>query len=153
MRTRLTALALALAALVALAAPALASAAKQPSITRVTSMRLGVGSKVTIRGRNFSSRRRRNTVLFRASNGLCSFVKPRRASSRKLVVVVPSALSRILAARASGTMRFRLRVLTRKFSNWTPRRLSPVIVGTPRSTTPGGSTGGDSTPSGDSTGG
>jgi hypothetical protein len=152
MRTRLTATAVCLAALAALAAPAVAFAAKTPSIKRATLMRLHVGDRVTIRGRNFSSRRKRNTVIFRAPNGRSAFVKPRRATTRRLVVVVPSALSRILAARASGTMRFRLRVLTRKFSSWTPRRLSPVIVGPGRTSTDGGSTpGGDS--GGGSTGG
>ena len=63
--------------------------AKRPSITRVTPMRVSVGAMLTIRGRNFSRRRTRNTVIFRAPNGRSVFVKPTRASTRKLVVRVP----------------------------------------------------------------
>jgi hypothetical protein len=102
------------------------SAKKRPAITRVTPMRVRVGAVLTIRGRNFSSKRRRNTVIFRASNGRTAFAKPTRASRRKLVVRVPTAAARLLGRRAS---RFRIRVLTnRRFSRFTSRRLSPVLV-------------------------
>jgi hypothetical protein len=115
----------------ALAMPAVASAArkksKKPVITRVTPMRLPIGGKLTIRGKNFSSSRRRNTVIFRGPGKRTALVKPRRASRRKLVVVVPSSVGRSLRNRR--TARFRLRVLVkRKFSGWTRKRLSPVIV-------------------------
>ena len=115
------------------AARAAATKKKTPAITRVAPMRARVGSRLTIRGRNFSSKRTRNTVVFRAPSGRTAFAKPRRASSKKLVVVVPAAVSRLLVG-ASGTQkvtRFKLRVLvSKKFSKYTSRRLSPVIVGT-----------------------
>lgn len=121
-------LALALLACLALALPALAAAkkpAKRPVITRITPMRVQVGATLTIRGRGFSARRTRNTVVFRASNGRSAFAKPRRASARKLTVRVPPALARILGTKAT---RIKIRVLAGRFSAFTPRRLSPVVL-------------------------
>ena len=123
MRLRRAALCLALASLAPLASAPAASAAatptvkKRPSITRVTPMRVKVGAVMTIRGRNFSSRRTRNTVIFRAPDGRSAFVKPRSATSRKLVVVVPAAAGRILGDKVT---RFKLRVLARRFGAFTP---------------------------------
>lgn len=131
MPRRLTALCLALAALVALAVPASAPAkakkkAKSPVITKVTPMRLRVGATLTIRGKNFSPKRKRNTVVFRSASGRSAFAKPTRASRRKLVVRVPAAAARMLGGKAA---RFKLRVLSgRKFSKFTRKRLSPVLV-------------------------
>lgn len=126
MRRCPTLILLGLASLAPLVAAPVAAAAKRPTITRVSPMRLSVGKRLTIRGRNFNPRRSRNTVIFRAPSGRSAFARPRRASRRKLVVVVPAAAGRLLTRSAT---RFRLRVLSRRFSRWTPRRLSPVIVG------------------------
>ena len=138
MRRRLIAICLTLAAAFSLALVPAASAAKKratkastPVITRVLPMRLGVGDSLTIRGKNFSLKRKRNTVIFRAPSGRTAFAKPSKASKTKLVVAVPAAVSRLLA-KSSGTQkptRFTLRVLSGTFSKFTTRRLSPVIVG------------------------
>jgi IPT/TIG domain len=126
-------LALSAVALVGLA-PGVASAKKKkavvPQITKVSPMRVSVGKTLTIRGRHFKSKRTRNTVIFRNSAGRTVFAKPRRASRTKLVVVVPAGVTKLIA-RASGQpkpTRMKLRVLAGKFSKWTSRRLSPVIV-------------------------
>src|SRR5919201_1657775 len=135
---------LALVALAALAVPVAASARKsrRPVITRVTPMRLHVGQRVTVRGRNFSSRRRRNTVIFRDSDGRSAFAKPRSASRRKLVLNVPAAVARLV--RGKRTVRFTLRIITRgKTSRWTRKRLSPVVLG---SAGQGGGGGGSACP-------
>ncbi len=143
MSRRPIALLLSLAALLALAVPASAPAkAKKaknlPVITKVTPMRLKVGSTVTIRGRNFSSKRGRNTVVFRSPGGRSAFVKPVRASRTKLVAKVPGSVRKLLSRNST---RFKLRVLSaRKFSKWTSRRLSPVLVGLAGG--PGGGSGG-----------
>src|SRR4051794_28560907 len=135
MRHRSAAILVALSALLLLAAPTAAPAktrAKPPTITRVSPMRVSLGAVLTIRGRGFNARRSRNTVIFRASNGRSAFVKPRRASSRKLVVPVSAAVGRLLTVKSGNQKptRLRLRVLSRKrFSKWTRRRLSPVVVG------------------------
>ena len=74
MRRFLIPLLLALAALAPLAAaPAASAATKRPTITKVSPMRLSVGDRLTIRGRNFKSQRTRNTVIFRAPSGRSAF--------------------------------------------------------------------------------
>ena len=130
MRRRSSAIILAAIALLALAVVPAAEAKKpkRPSITRVKPMRVKVGQRVTIRGRRFSSRRRRNTVIFRDSDGHSAFAKPSRASRRKLVLKVPRAVSKLVTGKR--TVRFRLRVVVRRrYSRWTSRRLSPVVLG------------------------
>jgi IPT/TIG domain len=134
MRRSISLCLLALSALALLLAPAAASAAKKgpkPKITRVTPMRVSVGNQLTIRGRNFKPKAKANTVIFRGSNGRTAFAKPRRASRTKLVVRVPAAASRLLTVRDSRQRptRLKLRVLAGRFSDYTPRRLSPVVTG------------------------
>jgi hypothetical protein len=137
MRSRIIVICLALAGLLAIAMPGAATAKKKhakaakPSITRVTPMRVKVGANLALRGKRFSSKRTRNTVIFRAPSGRTVFVKPRRAGSKKLVVRVPAAVAKLVSRRDSRAVptRFKLRVLSKKkFSKWTTRRLSPVIV-------------------------
>jgi hypothetical protein len=137
MLRRITATTLALTALVPFAGASEASvtgksaaAKKTPVITMVSPMRVRVGSLLTIRGRNFSPRRSRNTVLFVGPGGRTAFAKPRSASRRKLVVVVPGTAERLLNVRDGARIptRMRLRVLSGRFSRFTPPRLSPVVV-------------------------
>src|SRR3954471_1498795 len=128
MRTRPTVLLLCLAAILALAIPATAPAAKRskkPTITRVTPMRLQAGTTVTIRGRYFNARRNRTTVIFRAPSGRSAFVKPSSVSPKKIVLLVPASVTRIVGTRPT---RVKLRVLAGKFGPFTSRRLSPVVV-------------------------
>ena len=87
MRRRAFHICLALFSLAALVLPAAASAkkkSKHPVITRVSPMRLHVGQRVTLRGRNFSSRRKRNTVIFRESDGRTAFAPPGGHHVRRL---------------------------------------------------------------------
>jgi hypothetical protein len=114
--------------------------AAKPSITRVTPMRISVGARLTIIGKHFKADRKANTVIFRAPNGRSAFAKPRRASRRKLVVVVPGAVSRLLGGSLSDPQptRLKLRVLAGKFSAFTTRRLSPVVTAFGSGDGPGG---------------
>ncbi len=116
--------------------------AAKPKITRVTPMRLEVGETLTIRGRNFKAKKSRNTVIFKAPGGRTAFAKPRSASRRKLVVKVPGSVARLLTVSAGRQRptRLRLRVLAGRFSAFTPRRLSPVVL-TVGGNTPGGGQG------------
>ena len=116
------------------AAPATAakrSKAAKPKITRVTPMRVEVGETLTIRGQRFKAKKRRNTVIFRGAGGRTAFAKPRRATRRKLVVKVPASVARLLVVRdgRQRPTRLKLRVLAGRFSAFTPRRLSPVVLG------------------------
>lgn len=92
MRRTLTALALlGVLFVVPPAAPAQAAtkSAAKATIKLVSPMRVKVGRTITITGRNFSSSRRRNTVIFRSPAKRTAFAKPRRAGRRKLIVRVP----------------------------------------------------------------
>jgi hypothetical protein len=126
------------------AAPAAKRKAAKPSITRVMPMRVGVGARLTILGKNFKAERRANTVIFRAPNGRSAFVKPRGASRNKLIVVVPRAVTRLLGGSAGNPnpTRLKLRVLAGQFSAFTPRRLSPVVTALGSGSGPGGGPGG-----------
>ena len=134
-RITITCLTLVAAALLVL--PATASAQKKrakaatPQITRVQPMRINVGGKLTISGRNFKAKRGKNTVIFRAGSGRTAFAKPVRATKSKLVVRVPGSVSRLLTVSGTGQKptRLKLRVLAGKFSKFTSRRLSPVVTG------------------------
>jgi hypothetical protein len=131
MRRLVTICLLALAAALVAAPATLAASAPAPTITRVQPMRVSVGNLLTITGTRFKAQRSRNTIIFRGPDGRTAFAKPRRATTRKLVVRVPAAVARLL--RVSGSRqrptRLKLRVLSGQFSKFTPRRLSPVVTG------------------------
>lgn len=103
----------------------------KPRITRVRPMRVQLGELLVIQGRRFKAERGRNTVIFRANSGRTVFAKPRSATSRRLVVKVPASVARLLVLRDGDQRptRLKLRVLAGRFSEYTPRRLSPVVVG------------------------
>jgi hypothetical protein len=131
MRRLLIALALMLAAAAALPAVSDARKSKKPSITSVSPMRVKVGHRLKIRGRRFSTHRRRNTVVFK-TRGRRVFAKVKRSWSRRLVLVVPRSAARVLKTKAgvASPTRVQLKVLVRnRSSRYTPRRLSPVLVG------------------------
>lgn len=109
------------------------AAKKKPisTIKRVSPMRVKVGKTITLRGTRFSSRRKRNTVVFRGANGRSAFAKPVRASRSKIVVKVPGSVERLLTKKGTKRMptRFKLRVIVyRKYGKLSARRHSPVIV-------------------------
>jgi hypothetical protein len=130
---RISIICITLAAAALLVVPPVAGAAKgpQPTISRVTPMRVSVGNLLTIRGAHFKARRSANTVIFRNSSGRTAFAKPRTATSGKLVVRVPASVARLLSIANSKQRptRLKLRVLSGQFSKFTPRRLSPVVTG------------------------
>jgi hypothetical protein len=107
-------------------------------------MRISVGSTLTITGRRFKTARTKNTVIFRASDGRTAFVKPRKATSTKLVVTIPASVARLLKIAGSRQQptRLKLRVLAGKFSKFTPKRLSPVVTSAGDGDGPGGGGGG-----------
>lgn len=127
-------LALIVSALV-VAALAVSAGAKSKSersvITKVSPMRAMPGITLTIRGKNFSRSRKRNTVIFKGASGRVAFAKPRRASHRKLVVVVPAPTERLIS-RAGGVpkpTRMRLRVVVkRRNGKLSLRRNSPLVL-------------------------
>jgi hypothetical protein len=130
-RIVITCLTLVAAALLVLPAAATAATSTPvPKITRVQPMRVSIGGVLRITGQRFKATRRKNTVIFRASNGRTAFAKPRRASTHRLIVRVPASVARLLRVSNSRQLptRLKLRVLAGKFSKFTPRRLSPVVT-------------------------
>lgn len=126
----------------ALALPATTTAAAKqprvPSISSVAPMKLGVGDTLTIRGRNFRSGARRNSVVFKRDGMRAVFVRAGRATSTVLKVKIPTSLLRYLPQvdGKPAASRFRLRVLASRFSRgYTPLRTSPTI-GPADATTP-----------------
>lgn len=101
---------------------------KAPVVKRVTPMRVTVGKTLTIRGTNFARSRKRNTVLFSAGKRQ-AFAKPRRASSKKLVVKIPASVENLLnASKKRKATRLKLRVVTKRYGRVTTLRLSPIVL-------------------------
>src|SRR5437016_5157226 len=132
-----------------LALPAASQAATRsstyPVITRVSPLRLAVGDKLVIRGRNFIPGRFKNVVLFQRARARAVFVRADNATRTTITLAVPGKLLAFLNQRAGvlSPTRFRLRILARRFGlAFTPTRLSPVVgpLGTGQSVPPPSST-------------
>jgi hypothetical protein len=129
-RRLLIALCLLAAAIVALPAATQAKAVKPPTVTLVSPMRLVEGQVVTIRGKNFNKKARRNTVAFKGPNGRTVFAKPFRATSKRLLVKVPAGVRNLFSTRSGNLVstRFGLQVYANGQRSSTQGRTSPVIV-------------------------
>lgn len=105
-------------------------AAPVPTVTKVSPMRVKVGRTITIRGKNFSSTRKRNAVLFKGAGGRSAIAKVSRASSKKLVVKVPPAVEQLLTKKAGKGVatKLKLRVVTKRYGKLSSRRHSPVVL-------------------------
>jgi len=104
--------------------------AKPPVVTRVAPLRLEIGQKLEIRGRNFRRGRNRNTVVFKRSGGKAVFVKADVGTTKLLRLTVPAKLEREFVRRGTTVVptRFRLRVLSKKFGKrFTSVARSPVV--------------------------
>jgi hypothetical protein len=93
---------------------------------------------VTLRGRGFSGKAGKNTVIFRSASGRSVFVKPFQATRTKLVLKLPASLERAMSTRGGSTVatRFKLRVLAGKFGKFTAGASSPVIAPAPKPAPP-----------------
>jgi IPT/TIG domain len=120
-------------ALIALGAalPSAAAAAKIPTVKSVKPLKLKIGDKLTITGKYFVSGKRKNTVIFLAKSKRPLFVKADSATSTRISVTVPSALSSFLKKDNTGAgtaTRFQIRVLARRLSKtFTSTKHSPII--------------------------
>ena len=128
---RLSALALALAALLALAVPSLgAKSGSGPKISNFSPTQPELGGKLTLFGKGFAKQRKRNTVVLRAPNGGSTFIKPTKAERRKLMLKVPGTLERLMKKKDGLALptRFRVRVLAgKRFGPWTAKKASLVV--------------------------
>ena len=133
MPRRLTFLALALAALLAAAAPFVAAQPRKqsgPVVKSFSPTKPEVGGKLTLFGRGFAKKRSANTIVLRSPSGGSTFLKPLSVGKRKVVVRLRSTIERLMADKSGNTAatRFRVRVLAgREFGPWTPKKDSPVV--------------------------
>src|SRR3954454_22584869 len=131
MTTRRILLGLALLATALLACAGSASASsKAPVITKISPLRLKVGEKLTISGKNFLVGKNKNKVFFlRVGHAGAAWVRAEKATKTKITVTVPANLQKLLPS--SGSARFQIRVLTSRFGSISKASHSPVISGTP----------------------
>jgi hypothetical protein len=131
----------------AVAGPATADAAKRkkkryPVVTSVRPMNAKVGDTIVIRGRNFKRGKNKNTVVFKRDGARAVFQKVTLATAKQIRVVVPDSVREFLPD--NTTARFRLRVLSQRFSKkFTSKGKSPSITALPKpvqGTTTGGTT-------------
>lgn len=108
------------------------AATSPPTITRVKPLKVEIGKKLTITGKNFRRGKKKNTLVFKRDGKRAVFVKvTSTATSKKIVVTVPSKLMTYLTG-SDGRLaprRFRLRVLSSRFGRrYTSLKLSPSVA-------------------------
>lgn len=111
-----------------------------PTIQRITPMKLAIGAKLTIVGRNFVPGRHRDTVVFWRSGAAAVFLRADTATRTKIVVTLTSKLGRFLRLGNTGkpiATRFHVDVLARRFgAGFTSTRRSPIVLPAPAQQTP-----------------
>lgn len=117
------------------ASPAAAGAsphAPLPTIKRVRPLKLAIGAKLTIVGRNFVPGKRRDTVVFLRAGAPAIFLRADTATKTRLTLRLTSKLGKylvVLNTGQKGPTQFRLRILAKRFgASFTPRRLSPTVL-------------------------
>jgi hypothetical protein len=114
----------------ALAPDAHAAKKKAPVITSVSPKNTSIGEKLTIRGRNFTAGRYKNTVVFKRDEAKAVFVKAEVATKKMVRVTISDKLAGQLLV-MDGTpiaTPFRLRVLSKKLSKrFTRGELVPMV--------------------------
>jgi hypothetical protein len=111
------------------AASALATTSGRPTIRSVTPMTANVGDRLTIRGRNLATSRKRATVVFKVG-GRTVAVKVKRATRTKIKLVIPISLAKYMTVKDGVVQptRFRLRVrAARTGQRYTALARSPRI--------------------------
>jgi hypothetical protein len=125
-----------LAAIPAVAKKAKASSA--PVVTSIKPMKLKIGEKLTIHGKNFITGRHKDTIVFMGAGKRVVWVKADTASKNTLTVKLPTKLAVLLADKTGKQQPTRLliRVIGRKSGRaFTKRAKSPVV--SPNAVLPG----------------
>lgn len=94
-------------------------------------MKAGVGDQLTIKGRNFQSGKRRNTMFFKAGAKPAVAGKAEQATRTTIKVTIPATLEKYLAVKdgAAQPTRVRRRVLAKRFAkSYTAVGLSPLVT-------------------------
>jgi hypothetical protein len=104
----------------------------RPYVKSVSPLRASVGELMTIEGYYFRKGYAENTVVFVASDGRVSYVKSEHSKRKKLTVIVPKKVERLLDTDANGTRvptKFRIKVIARRMSRLAKRPLAQPTIG------------------------
>ena len=104
----------------------------RPYVKSVSPLRASVGELMTIQGFYFRKGYAENTVVFVASDGRVSYVKSEHSTRRKLTVIVPKTVERLLDTDANGAQvptKFRIKVIGRRMSRLAKRPLAQPTIG------------------------
>jgi hypothetical protein len=142
------------------AIPAIAKTAKPaaaPVVTSVKPLKLKIGERLTIHGKNFIKGRHKDTIVFMGAGKRVVWVKADTASKNTLTVKLPAKLAVLLTDKTGKQQPTRLliRVIAKKSGRaFTKRAKSPVV--SPSTVLPGtpqaGACAGVANPNGDSDG-
>ena len=115
-----------------LAVPAAHARTPRPYVKNVTPLSVSVGETMTVQGFYFRKGYRENTVVFVASDGRVSYVKSEHSTRKKLTVIVPPKVERLLNTDANGVRvptKVRIKVIARRMSRLAKRPLAQPTVG------------------------
>jgi hypothetical protein len=132
--------------LVAALAPASAAAAsKAPVVKSITPLKVAVGQQLTLKGKHFVPGKGKTRVFFVRVNGEgVASAGADKGTRSKVVVTVPDVLNTPLAGKSG---RFKVRVLGKRFGDWSKLSKSPIITASADGSGSGG--GSSSNPEGD----
>src|SRR5919106_2979225 len=86
-----------------LAVPAADARTPRPYVKTVTPLNVSVGETMTVEGFYFRKGYAENTVVFVAADGRVSYVKAEHSTRKKLTVIVPKKVERLLNTDANGS--------------------------------------------------
>ena len=119
-----------LVAAIPAAAKKTAHKSSAPVVTSIKPMKLKIGQRLTIHGKNFIKGRHEDTIVFMGAGKRVVWVKADTASKNTLTVKLPTKLAVLLADKTGKQQPTRLlvRVIAKKSGRaFTKRRKSPVV--------------------------
>src|ERR1700712_1000012 len=127
-------------AVASMLAPAVANAASKskaaksktvyPTVSSISPRKLAVGQKLTIKGRYLRAGKGKSSVAFDRTGKSVVFVKADSATTKKIVVTLPSKLQGLLATESGKSVptMLRLRVIGNRMGQaWTKNSRSPLV--------------------------
>ena len=132
-----------LAAAPAFATKHKAKKASAPVVTSIRPMKLKIGEKLTIHGRNFIKGRHKDTIVFMGAGKRVVWVKADTASKNTITVKLPTKLAVLLSDKSGKqkSTRLLIRVIARKSARaFTKRSKSPIVSPNATIQTGGGAT-------------
>ena len=114
------------------AVPAADARTPRPYVKSVSPLNVSVGELMTVQGFYFRKGYAENTVVFVAGDGRVSYVKSEHSTRKKLTVIVPQKVERLLDKDANGTRiptKFRIKVIARRMSRLAKLPLAQPTVG------------------------